>query len=146
MTQGEAEAVAGWSYDPPYGFYDARADESDLAELLDPAQREDRYFSASREGGELIGSFVFKRDGDVVVVGLGLRPDLTGLGLGPPFVELGLDFARERFAPRHFRLTVAEFNERAIAVYCRVGFTVTRAFVHETNGGLFPFVEMERPA
>jgi [ribosomal protein S18]-alanine N-acetyltransferase len=145
MSQDEAEKIASWRYEPPYDFYDARADETDLAELLDPALRIDRYFSAYH-GDELVGSFVFTRVGDVVFVGLGLRPDLTGRGLGPSFVEGGLDFARQRFAPDSFRLSVAEFNERAVAVYERVGFTVTRRFVHETNGGVFPFVEMERPA
>jgi len=145
MTQNEAEAIAEWSYEKPYGFYDASADENDLAELLDPALRGNGYFAAHDESGELIGFFGFGSKGDVVVVGLGLRPDLTGGGLGFSFVEEGLAFAREQFAPARFRLSVATFNERAIKVYERAGFVVTRAFMHETNGGLFPFVEMERP-
>jgi len=146
MTQAEAETIAEWSYEEPYDFYDWRADEGDLAELLDPARRGDGYFSAHDPTGELIGFFGLGREDDVVVVGLGLRPDLVGRGLGLSFVEEGLAFARERFAPARFRLSVAAFNERAIKVYERAGFVVTRTFMHETNGGLFPFVEMERPA
>ncbi len=146
MTQAEAETIAEWSYEEPYDFYDWRADESDLAELLDPAQRGDRYFSAHDATGELIGFLSLGRQGDVVGVGVGLRPDLTGRGVGLTFVEEGLAFAREQFAPARFRLSVATFNERAIKVYERAGFVVTRTFMHETNGGLFPFVEMERPA
>ena len=146
MTQDEAEAIADWSYDPPYDFYDWRADDRDLAELLDPAQRGDRYFSAHDAIGELIGFFGFSREGAVVGVGVGLRADLTGRGLGLVFLDQGLAFAREQFAPRSFRLSVATFNERAITVYERAGFVVTRSFMHETNGGVFPFVEMERPA
>jgi len=146
MTQAEAETIAEWSYEEPYDFYDWRADESDLAELLDPARRGDGYFSAHDATGELIGFFGFGREGDVVGVGVGLRPDLTGRGLGLSFVEEGLAFAREQFAPARFRLSVAAFNERAIKVYERAGFVVTRTFMHETNGGVFPFVEMERPA
>jgi ribosomal-protein-alanine N-acetyltransferase len=146
MTQSEAEAIADWSYEPPYDFYDARADEGDLAVLLDPVVRGDGYFSARDGAGELIGFFGFGRDGDVVGVGLGLRPDLTGRGLGLAFLESGLVFANDRFEPRCFRLAVAEFNARAITVYERAGFVRTRSFVHETNGGRFPFIEMERPA
>ncbi|MGH3132877.1 MAG: GNAT family N-acetyltransferase [Gaiellaceae bacterium] len=146
MTQDEAETIAGWSYEPPYDFYDAHADEADRVELLTAGGRGDRYFSARDARGELVGSFVFEREGDVVIIGLGLRPDLTGRGLGSSFVEAGVDFARERFAPRRLSLSVADFNVRAITVYERAGFVRTRSFLHETNGGTFSFVEMQRPA
>ena len=146
MSQDEAEAIAAWRYEPPYDFYDWPADAGDLGELLDPVRRGESYFSARDFAGELIGFFGFGREGDGIGVGLGLRPDLTRRRLGQSFLEAGLAFARERFAPGVFRLSVATFNKRAIAVYERGGFTATRTFVHETNGGLFPFVEMERPA
>jgi [ribosomal protein S18]-alanine N-acetyltransferase len=146
LTQSEAETIAGWRYDPPYDFYDAAADCRDLEELLDPAKRGDRYFGAHGATGELVGYFGFERSGAVVGVGVALRPDLTGRGLGQSFLEGGLSFAREQFAPRSFKLSVAEFNRRAITVYERAGFVRTRTFAHETNGGVFKFVEMERQA
>ena len=146
MTQEDAEAIAGWRYEPPYDFYNWDADDRDLRELLDAELRGDRYYSARDLAGELIGFFAFTDDGDVVGVGLGLRPDLTGRGFGQSFLEEGLAFARERSAPRRFRLSVAEFNERAVLVYERAGFIKTRSYEHETNGGVFSFVEMERPA
>jgi ribosomal-protein-alanine N-acetyltransferase len=80
----------------------------------------------------------------MVDIGLGLRPDLTGRGLGLPFVLAGLEFARERFAPEGFRLTVAAFNERAILIYERAGFRGIETFTHRTNGGEHPFVLMVR--
>ena len=146
MSQDDAETIADWRYAPPYDFYDARADEPNLARLLNPARRENRTFSARDETGELVGFFSYARDGDAIVVGLGLRPDLTGQGLGASFMEQGLDFARERFAPKRFRLDVAEFNERAAKVYERAGFVRTRSFVEEANGASYSFQEMERPA
>ena len=146
MTQEEAEAIADWQYEPPYDFYDWPADHRDLAELLDPARRGDHYFSARDAAGELIGFFGFGHKGDVVGVGVGLRPDLTGRGLGQSFLEAGLAFARERLTPTRFKLSVADFNARAIKVYERAGFVTTRSFEHETNDSLFSFVELERPA
>ena len=146
MSQVEAETIAGLTYDGPYAFYNWSADENDLAELLDSELRGDRYFSAHESSGELIGFFSFRHEGDAVVIGLGLRPDLTGRGLGLGYVEDGLAFARQRYAPLRFRLSVAKFNARAISVYERAGFVTTRSFVHETNGGSHAFVEMERPA
>ena len=147
MAEHHARAVAGWRYDPPYDFYDWAADPDDLAELLDPAQREGRYFAVEDERGDLVGFVAcFRREGDAVEVGLGLRPDLTGRGLGLSFLLSGLEFARGRFAPARFRLAVAAFNRRAIRVYEQAGFHQTESFVHRTNGGEHEFLRMERPA
>jgi [ribosomal protein S18]-alanine N-acetyltransferase len=87
MTQVEAEEVARWHYDPPYDFYDAVADQRDLTELLDPVQRGETYFAARDENGELIGYFGLVEAEGVVGVGVALRPDLTGRGLGLSFLE-----------------------------------------------------------
>jgi ribosomal-protein-alanine N-acetyltransferase len=146
MTDEEAQQIAGWRYVPPYDFYDSVSDPDDLAELLDPHRRGDDYFSALDEKGALVGFFQFKRDGKVVGVGLRLRPDLTGKGLGHGFLVAGLNFARGAFDPDIFRLAVATFNERAIKVYEGVGFVHGRIFRHETNGGVYEFLDMERRA
>jgi [ribosomal protein S18]-alanine N-acetyltransferase len=146
MLQAHAEEIATWRYEPPYSFYDADADAGDLALLLDAETRRGRYFAAFGEGASLVGFFEFKTEGDEVVVGLGLRPDLTGRGQGLAFLERGLDFARDRFEPSRFRLSVATFNERAIRVYERAGFVAVRTYDHETGGGVHPFLEMARPA
>jgi ribosomal-protein-alanine N-acetyltransferase len=122
MSDDQARAIAGWRYDPPYDFYNSVADPGDLTELLDPAQRANVYFGVLSASGDLVGFFMFKREGDAVEVGLGLRPGLTGLGLGLPFLLAGLEFARARYAPARFRLAVAAFNQRAIQVYERAGF------------------------
>ncbi|HTO26632.1 MAG TPA: GNAT family protein [Gaiellaceae bacterium] len=146
MDQTDAAAIAAWTYEPPYSFYDWTADADDLALLLDAETREGRFFSVDDENGDLVGFFEFRVEGPDVVVGLGLRPNLTGGGLGQRFVGAGLDFACERFAPAGcFRLSVATFNERAIRVYERCGFQPARTYDHATNGGVHRFMEMRRP-
>lgn len=94
MDQAEAEVVADWSYEPPYDFYDFRKDPEDLAELFDADVRAGDYHSVYRDG-DLVGFFSFKVHGDVVEIGLGLRPDLTGAGLGGDLVRAGIDHALE---------------------------------------------------
>ena len=84
MTQAEAEALASWHYAPPFDFYDWAADGDDLSLLLSEERREGRFFSVY-DGEELAGFFECRVEGDDVVVGLGLRPELTGRGLGVPF-------------------------------------------------------------
>jgi [ribosomal protein S18]-alanine N-acetyltransferase len=146
LTQEEAEAIAEWHYPDPYSFYDWSADPDDLRELLDPALRGDAYWAVRDDEGELVGHFSFKPKEDAVEIGLGLRPDLTGRGLGAQFLAAGLEFGRTRFTPDRFRLSVATFNERAIKVYERAGFGRDRVYMHSTNGGEWEFLDMSRPA
>ncbi|HKO74774.1 MAG TPA: GNAT family protein [Gaiellaceae bacterium] len=146
LSQEEAEEIAEWHYPEPYSFYDWTADADDLRELLDPALRGEAYWAVRDEEDELVGHFSLKPKGDTVEIGLGLRPDLTGRGLGAAFLAAGLDFGRTRFAPQRFTLAVATFNERAIKVYERAGFTRKRIYLHSTNGGEWEFLEMSRPA
>lgn len=146
MDDADANEVAGWRYEPPYDFYDSTADQEDLAELLNPRCREGVYFSVLDEEESVVGFFQFEREDDTVDVGLGLRPDLTGKGLGLDFFLSGIEFARERFAPGRFTLAVATFNGRAIWVYERAGFRRGNVYTHHTNGGAFQFLAMAREA
>jgi [ribosomal protein S18]-alanine N-acetyltransferase len=146
MSEEEAREIAAWRYEAPYDFYDTVNDRDDLAELLDPQRREGAYFSAFDGRSVLVGFFQLEKKGRSVEVGLGLRPDLTGKGRGLEFLLAGLEFARRRFEPDDFRLTVATFNERAIRVYERAGFRRVKVFIHHTNGGEHPFLLMTREA
>jgi [ribosomal protein S18]-alanine N-acetyltransferase len=146
LSQEEAEEIAEWRYPEPYSFYDWTADPDDLRELLDPALRGEAYWAVRDDSAELVGYFSLRPKGEDVEIGLGLRPDLTGRGLGADFLAAGLDFARQRFAPQRFTLAVATFNERAITVYERAGFTRKRIYLHSTNGGEWEFLEMSRQA
>jgi ribosomal-protein-alanine N-acetyltransferase len=109
MDVADAREISGWRYDPPYDFYDSTAD---LAELLDPQSRTNVYFSALDGENRLVGFSPFEKADEAVDVGLGLRPELTGRGLGAGFVLAGLAFARERFSPQRFTLSVATFYGR----------------------------------
>jgi ribosomal-protein-alanine N-acetyltransferase len=146
MNQADAVEVSSWHYPPPYDFYDATADAGDLAELLDPELRAGNYLAAVDGGGAVVGFAQLVADGGTVDVGLGLRPDLTGHGLGAGFLEAVLAEARSRHAPQRFTLSVAAFNERAITVYQRAGFAEVARAPHATNGGVHEFVTMARRA
>lgn len=163
MQAADADAVAAWRYQPPYDFYDTAADPSSLLEVLDArrwghvffsvfasaAPSSSPYPSSSPESGkeELAGFLELTvRPGDVIEIGLGLRPDLTGQGLGLSFVEACLDFARRRSNPRAFALDVATFNQRARAVYEKAGFVPGDTFWRHTSGRRWEFLRMSRPA
>lgn len=127
--------TAGWVYEPPYDFYDGRHEQ---------VQNPERHFSAVDESGALVGFYYYEFDDGVLTYGLGLRPDLTGLGHGLEFFKAGLEFGRERFRPKRIVLAVAAFNERAIKVYERAGFERTGAHVRTLPGfGDVDFIDME---
>jgi len=146
MTDDHATAIVTWHYDGVYSFYDLEQDREDLEEFLHSQNRGDKYFAVLNEEGDLVGFFSFSREDKAIVIGLGLRPDHTGKGLGLEFVQAGLEFARERFAPSIFCLIVAMFNQRAIRVYEKAGFRHDKVFIHETNGGKYEYLRMIREA
>jgi RimJ/RimL family protein N-acetyltransferase len=123
IKEASAEAhllLATWRYPPPYDFYDG---------TVEPVLNPERFFEAVDERGELVGFYYFEPKPPDLDYGLGLRPDLTGQGLGPRFFDAGLAFARECFQPRRVFLHVAAFNERARLVYERAGFQVVSSHV-----------------
>jgi [ribosomal protein S18]-alanine N-acetyltransferase len=123
MTAADAQAIAAWRYLGEYSFYDADADADDLAELLDPAQWGQRYFAADEIAQHVLAGFLeVKLTGQVAELGLGLRPDLTGRGLGESFVRTCLRFASAALGAHSYTLVVVAFNHRAITVYERAGF------------------------
>jgi RimJ/RimL family protein N-acetyltransferase len=139
-SEEHARTVLEWHYEPPYDFYDMASDPHDAAELLERPE----LYRAVLEDGELIGFFYFSPRGDEVELGLALRPDLTGRGRGAGFSRAALDYAREQWSPRAFRLYVAAWNERAIRVYERLGFLeVARQTRSFELVGEHEFVEME---
>jgi RimJ/RimL family protein N-acetyltransferase len=131
-----------WRYDPPYDFYDGDGEDGEAGE---PVKNPERFFAARDDDGTLVGFYYFELDGDVLFYGFGLRPDLTGRGLGEQFIRAGLEFARERYAPRRVVLDVAAFNKRAIRLYQRVGFVETGRHFETFDGyGSVEFIDMEK--
>jgi ribosomal-protein-alanine N-acetyltransferase len=143
MNESYARAIANWHYEGIYAFYDMDQDVEDLEELLAPSSWPDKYYAVV-DGDELIGFFCFEKEDDVVEIGLGLKPDLTGKGLGQAFVEAGLEFARQKYKPAEIRLIVALFNQRAIRLYEKMGFKPDGVFMNETNNAQYEFLRMKK--
>lgn len=146
MTEVDARHIATWHYPPPYDFYDMDSDPEDLAELLDPQSWRMPHYAAFDEENMLAGFFEFTPGEQATEIGLGLRPDLTGKGLGQAFIEAGLAFGRKHHAAQMWSLRVAMFNQRAIRLYERAGFKQVEMFMQRTNGGEYEFLRMIRVA
>ena len=124
-----------WRYPLPYDFYDGD---------VDPVLNPERFYGALDADGSLVGFYYFEEKGEALEIGLGLRPDLAGRGLGLEFFRAGVEYGRRRFRPERIILAVAAFNERAIAVYERGGFReIGRHVRHFERWGDVEFVDME---
>lgn len=93
LTKAHAEDIVTWRYECPYDVYDLTG--ADPEELLDPTAG----FHAVLADGRLAGFRSFGPDGQVpgwiyddaaLDTGGGLRPELTGQGLGRAVIEAGL--------------------------------------------------------
>jgi len=148
MTQPEAEEMARWTYPGIYAFYDCGADPEGLAEILDADRRAGLFFGVSLADHGLIGfvqAWPVAEDGSVQI-GLGLRPECAGRGLGLAFVQLLCDWliGRVRLRPMTITLRVATFNVRAITVYERAGFQAVETEQLTRNGATIQFLRMRR--
>jgi ribosomal-protein-alanine N-acetyltransferase len=136
FAREDAQAVVAWRYPPPYDVYDEENDPDDMAQLLDETSWPGVFFAVDdHDTGSLSGFLELHHDGREVEVGLGMRPDLTGQGLGPSFVEAALAFARDRWSPSTFALDVFPWNERAIRTYEHAGFARGEVYVRRFPNG-----------
>jgi ribosomal-protein-alanine N-acetyltransferase len=140
------DIVTNWHYDDVYSFYDMAADEEDLRIFMDTKNWQNITKAALNEDDELVGWASFYTENDESWLSLGLRPDLTGQGLGEEFVTQCVEYAASQYKlTKHtIRLAVAAFNQRAIRVYQRAGFVETNRTIRDTHIGRVDFIEMEK--
>lgn len=145
MTRPLAEQISHWTYGGEYALYSFAPGEETLAELMDGS-----YFACLQDG-VLIGYFCFGAsariplekeesavyEADFLDFGLGMAPSLCGQGRGSDFMQTGLSFAQTQFQTGRFRLTVADFNQRAIHLYQKMGFVSCAAVRHRLSGQKF---------
>ncbi len=140
-----AQTIVSWQYDPPYDYYnpDPNHVHQNIRRFLD---RPEEYAGIYDSDRQLMGYCYFGAEAQVsggnytdgvLDIGLGLRPDLTGKGNGQAFFSAILDFSTETFSFDAFRVSVAEFNHRAIRLYRNMGFAKTTRFISRIDGRAF---------
>ena len=146
MVNADIEKMNHWRYPPPYDVYDVTPSAEDVQAMLDPLG--DTWFSADDAAyGDLAGFFEFGHQGRVVEIGLGLRPDLTGRGIGTSFVAAGMAFALSRWKLSAFAVDVLPWNARAMRAYEAAGFERGVTYVRRfDDGNEREFVRMSRPS
>lgn len=145
LSQENAEIIANnWHYEGAYAFYDMVNDKEDYDEIISSELRDDRYFQIT-QNGELLAFFCLEPLNDKAVeVGLGLRPDLTGQGLGGQLMTRIEAFVVEKYDCEKIVLSVASFNLRALKVYLKAGYVEKRREILDSNGSKYEFIILEK--
>lgn len=142
MDSSHGAEICGWSYKPPYNIYEWMPWEQMQTlgiEFGDPQLRKEQYVSIVNEQGVLCGfAQLFPMEG-VVRLGIGMRPDLCGQGMGYSFMKPIVEAAIARYPEREVDLEVLTWNQRAIRTYQKCGFTITDTYERRTPTGNKPF-------
>lgn len=139
LTDADREAIARWRYggdlalySPGEGAHQLRA--PDHVALRTPTDPLLGYGTAGVEARVPGGLY----EGELVVdLGLGLRPDLVGAGLGAEALRAVIVWVRATRETSHVRATVAAENRRATALVLRAGFSASHQFTRPRDGRAF---------
>jgi [ribosomal protein S18]-alanine N-acetyltransferase len=125
MTETDARLLCDWRYPAPYERYGWPAWERMAQEgrkFADPEIRAAQYLSVYRETDEFAAYVQLFPLDRAIRIGLGLRPDLCGAGLGADVVRLAVGEARRRQPDAEIDLEVETWNRRAIKAYEKAEF------------------------
>ena len=141
LTEADLDDIQAWAYDGAWSVYDSEGGR------LDPATGYWAVVDGTGDDERLVGFGCLGEDArvpglaeveGVLDVGVGMRPDLVGQGLGPEFATTVLDFAQARGATR-LRAVVQEWNTRSLRLVERLGFV--RTGTHPVGDVTFVVVE-----
>jgi [ribosomal protein S18]-alanine N-acetyltransferase len=136
LTEAEAREIIRWRYPAPYDFYDLGEADPDvvLGELFNPNSP---HFAISTDEDDFLGFCLAGPEAQVpggdylepaLDIGIGLRPDATGRGLGKLVLIEFLEFVLDAYHPDRFRATIAAFNLRSQRTFLGLDFVETSRF------------------
>ena len=136
-----ARIFVNWQYEPPYDVYNCPPEEVGDAVYynIDPANN---VYAMLDQNEELVGYCSYGRDAQVpggdysekaLDIGMMIKPELTGQGLGTTFAKEVTMNGIEKYRPKKLRVTIAAFNKRAMRVWEKNGFQQTQIFTR-ANG------------
>ncbi len=144
MSNRYADEISLWVYPAECAIYSFQKDEETIRELMNG-----EHYACTDSQKHLVGYFCFGKSAqipavqenayraDMLDIGLGLKPELCGKGLGADFMKSGMEYARSNLGAANLRLSVACFNKRAINLYGKLGFEVTNEVTHRVSGNKF---------
>jgi len=147
FNAADAHAVSQWTYGGRFALYSMRPEDAPdllLADYRYHAGLDDQGivgFYCAGPDAQVPGGRYLAGEPAVVDFGVGLQPARVGRGLGRPFTAAALAHVAETLKPEVVRVTIADFNERSLAVFEGLGFVSAHRF--RRDDGL-RFTQLER--
>jgi len=146
LTDADRAEIETWCYPGDLSVYDPGAGAAAL--------RAPDHVALASPDGTLLGygtlgaearvpGGVYPESAEIVDLGLGMRPELVGRGLGSAALAALAEYAASSRSLSRFRVTVASANARATALVLGAGFEPTLEFERARDGRAF--VQYERP-
>jgi len=144
----DAEAVASWRYQGSWSIYDPRPGDEPLSAAAG-------YEAIVDDAGSFVGYLCVGQEARVpglaeadgtIDIGVGMRPDLVGRGLGHDFGAVALDHIRDRYGDRPLRAVVQDWNERSLRLARGLGFRDAGTHQCVQDGKQVSYVLLVRPA
>lgn len=146
LTENDAKETSTWQYESPYDVYSSWSWEKMLEEnepMTIPDERSKNHLGLFDKENNLLGFVAFSYpEANVTRIGLGLKPNVCGKGLGEAFARLIIEEAKKRNPLSTIDLEVLTWNKRAFKVYQRSGFQLVETYTRKTPTGLGEFHRM----
>ncbi|WDV47752.1 GNAT family N-acetyltransferase [Clostridiaceae bacterium M8S5] len=146
FTEKHAKTVCTWKYDKEFSVYDLPNWNISVNKNFGLTKEEIRkeQFLAFEASNELIAFGRIVRKNGKVSIGIGIKPNFCGQGLGKTIMKSILKEAEKRYPDDVISLEVRAFNKRATKCYTGVGFKVKKEYTKNNfNGEKDQFIYME---
>lgn len=127
LTEEDAKLLCSWKYEGEYSVYNVPWEEAvkNHWSVADAEIRKSDFRAVTDETGEFLGFFrMTERKGGGVEIGLGMKPEYCGRGIGKDFVGVLTRYVLTNKPGALPFLEVRTFNVRAVKCYEKCGYRV----------------------
>lgn len=148
MNEDIAKEISNWKYEGEYGIYNTESFEEmkkKQMSLVNPEKSKNYMCFFDSVNNNLIAYInILKKDNEDIFIGIGLKPDFCGKGLGAEILNMGIEEAISRYPNNQIVLQVRSWNQRAIKCYVKSGFCIEKTeTILDHNGNETEFVFMK---
>ena len=145
FTEELAKEITTWRYEGEYEIYNLPSWDEIINKQISLCKKEKRenFIGYLNEENNLIGFVNLVDEGDSVFLGIGVKPEYCGAGIGKQIIKMALDECSKRYENKPIILEVRSWNKRAIKCYESQGFKIVKIKKQETYAGFGEFFVMK---